>query len=156
MGRSRSLDLSAGETKTGVDADLEPGVEIRGTVDSAVDGSPLAKVSVCALFYEEIEGSWFPAMCVPTRSGGEYSLPGLWSDNYRVACSLDARELFGEGPHQEDGYFPQYFNDKPTLEAADSLNLTAPETVSAPSPNASRRRDLRLWFSTIVASARVG
>jgi hypothetical protein len=127
---AESLNLATGESKTGIDADLEPGAEIHGTIYSAVGGSPLEKVSACALFYEPILEAWLPARCVPTTNGGQYSLFGLWSDNYKVSFSADTNEIFGEGPHHEDGYFAQYFDDKSTLAAADTLAMTAPEVRS--------------------------
>lgn len=138
-----TLDVVAGETKTDVDADLEPGAEIKGTVYSAASGSPVAGVSACALFYEGILEAWLPAHCVPTSSSGAYELFALWSDSYRVVFSADFNELFGEGPRREDGYFAQYFDGKPTLAAADPLPLDAPEVMTGidghlqPKPTAS-------------------
>jgi hypothetical protein len=138
-----ALDVVAGETKIGVDADLEPGAEIKGTVYSATSGSPVAGVSACALFYEGILEAWLPAHCVPTSSSGTFELFALWSDTYRVVFSADLNEIFGEGPHKEDGYFAQYFDGKPTLAAADPLPLNAPEVITGidghlqPKPTAS-------------------
>jgi len=121
------LTVAAGETKSSVDADLEPGAEIHGAVYSAANGSPLAGVSACALFYEAVLEAWLPAHCVPTSSNGHYHLFALWSDNYKVVFSADFNEIFGEGPHYDDGYFAQYYDRKSTLAEANLLALTAPE-----------------------------
>lgn len=123
------LSLAAGETKTGIDADMEAGAEIHGTVYSAATGSQLSGVEVCALFMEEAEGGWWPARCFRTSSTGSYALFGLWTDSYKVAFSPELKEFFGEeAPEQEDdGYFKQYFDNKPTLAEADLVPLVAPE-----------------------------
>lgn len=122
------LVVAAGETKTAIDADLEAGAEIHGTVYSAVNGTPLAKVPVCALFSEEV-GEWFPIECVPTSGAGTYRLWGLPSDAYKVVFSPEFKEFFFEevSEHEDDGYFKQYFDRKPTLAEANPLEITAPE-----------------------------
>ena len=122
-----ALKVAAGETKTGIDADLETGAEIHGTVYSAATEAPLSKVSVCALFFETVLEAWWPRVCVLSSSDGQYELYSLWADNFKVVFSADFNEIFGEGPHEEDGYFAQYFNGKSTLAAADPLALTPPE-----------------------------
>jgi hypothetical protein len=124
---AETLTVAAGEAKTGVDADLETGSEIHGTVYSATTGSPLPKIRVCALFFETVLEAWWPRICVPTLSNGQYELYSLWSDNYKVVFSADYNEIFGEGPREEDGYFTQYFDGKSSLGAADLLALTPPE-----------------------------
>lgn len=123
------LALAAGETKTGIDADLEAGAEIHGTVYSAATGSPVSGVEVCALFMEEAEGGWWPARCLRTSSTGSYALFGLWTDSYKVVFSPELKEFFGEEvlEQEDDGYFTQYFDNKPTLAEADLLKLVAPE-----------------------------
>jgi hypothetical protein len=123
------LSLAAGETKTGIDADLEAGAEIRGTVYSAATGAPLQEVPVCALFVEEGGQEWRPKECVSTSSGGDYTLRSLPSTAYKVVFSLEFKDLFGGGEPEgeDDGYFTQFFNQKTTLAAADPLFLTAPE-----------------------------
>jgi hypothetical protein len=137
------FSVSGGATKMGIDADLEPGAEIQGTVYSAASGSPLSKIIVCAFFFEEIEEEWLLSTCTATTRSGGYSLAGLWYDAYRVSFSADEREIFGAGRREEDGYFAQYFDGKPTLAAADSLDLTAPQVRSGvdgylqPKPGAS-------------------
>jgi hypothetical protein len=123
------LTVAAGETKMGIDADLEAGAEIHGTVYSAATGVPLPEVPVCALFYEAVLAMWFPRVCVPTSSTGGYRLYSLFMAPYKVVFSPEYKEFFGEdvSEHEDDGYFKQYFNNKPTLAEADLLALTPPE-----------------------------
>jgi hypothetical protein len=122
------LAVAPGATKTGIDADLEPGAEIRGTVYSAVTGAPLPEVPVCALFVEEGGEDWQLRECLPTSSTGSYALLSLSTDLYKVVFSPDFKELFGEEEFEEDdGFLTQYFDHKATLAAADSLSLAAPE-----------------------------
>ena len=68
------LALATGETKTGIDADLEAGAEVRGTVYSAATGAPASEVGVCALFMEEGGEEWLLRECVPTSNAGTYAL----------------------------------------------------------------------------------
>jgi hypothetical protein len=123
------LTIAAGETKTGIDADMEPGAEIRGTVYSAATGAPVAGVPVCALFKDEGEEEWLLRECLPTSSTGSYALIQLFTGTYKVVFSPEiGKDIFGEEFEDErDGYLKQYFNQKTTLAAADPLSLTAPE-----------------------------
>jgi hypothetical protein len=123
------IALAAGETKAGIDADLEAGAEIRGTVYSAATGAPVPAVGVCALFMEEEGDDWLLRECVPTSNTGSYTLRALWTDSFKVAFSSELREFFGEEffEPERDGYLTQYFDRKPTLLAADPLSLIAPE-----------------------------
>ncbi|HEX6665484.1 MAG TPA: hypothetical protein VF081_02685 [Solirubrobacterales bacterium] len=122
------VTVATGETKTGVDADLEQGAEIRGTVYSAATGTTLAGVTVCGL-YLGAEEVWALSECRFTSGGGSYALRGLWTDSYKVAFSSELKELFGEESFvsEDDGYLTQFFNNQPTLASADPLSLAVPE-----------------------------
>ena len=124
-----SLALARGETETEVDADLEPGAEIRGAVKSADSGASLAGIPVCVLFQESALEEWWPLECEPTTGNGSYRLFGLDSDSYKVVFSPEFKDFFGEsvGEEEDDGYFTRYYDEKTTLAAADQLVLTAPE-----------------------------
>jgi len=124
-----TLALAAGETRTGVDADLEAGAEIHGTVYSATTGAPVPEVVVCAFAPFGGEGDWVFRECVPTSATGSYALNALTTDPYKVAFSLEFKEFFGEEEFEgeDDGYVTQYFDHKLTLAAADVLPLVAPE-----------------------------
>lgn len=123
------LDVTAGETKTGIDADLETGAEIDGTVYSAASGAPIPRALACALFLEEAEDEWLFSGCVRTSNAGSYAIFGLPSMSYKVVFSPELKEFFGEEifEHEDDGYFKQYFDRKATLAEANPLDVTAPE-----------------------------
>jgi hypothetical protein len=122
------LAVTAGETKTGIDADLEAGAEIRGTVHSAETGAVVGGVQVCALFADAGEAEWPLRECVLTSAAGSYALVALTTDSYKVVFSPELKEFFGEEVFEgeDDGYLNQYFNNKPTLASADVLSLVAP------------------------------
>jgi hypothetical protein len=123
------LDVAAGETKTGIDADLEMGAEIHGTVYSAASGTPIPRALACALFLEEAEEAWSLSGCARTSNTGSYEIFGLPSTSYKVVFSPEFKEFFGEEvfEHEDDGYFKQYFDRKPTLAEASQLDIAAPE-----------------------------
>lgn len=74
------VDLTAPETKSGIDATLSKGAKLVGTVKSASTGAPLAEVNVCANEEEDIYGN-----CVDTSAAGTYEIEGLPSGaNYTV------------------------------------------------------------------------
>lgn len=122
------LMVLAGETKTGIDADLEAGAEIRGTVYSAETGAAVAGVQVCALFVVEA-GEWPLRECFPTSATGSYALIALTTDSYKVVFSPEFKEFFGEEVFEgeDDGYLKQYFKNEATLASAEVLSLVAPE-----------------------------
>ncbi len=122
------LAVTAGETRTGINADLEAGAEIHGTVYSAATGSPVSGVLVCALFMEEGEEGWWLRECVRTSGAGRYALFGLSTGSYKIVFSPELKEFFGEEvfEQEDDGYFKQYFDNKPTLAEADLLPLVVP------------------------------
>ncbi len=124
------LTLTAGEIRTGIDADLEPGGVIRGTVYSAVDGSPLAGIPWCVLAYEEAAGEYRPAECWRTTKTGSYESFGLWTDSYVVAFSLETKEFFPEEEGEADGYLTQYYDGASSAATAKVLPLVAPEERS--------------------------
>ena len=121
------LAVAAGETKTGIDADLKAGAEIHGAVYSAASGVPVPGVWVCTLYPEE--GEWWLWGCVHTSSLGRYAFFGLKTDSYKVVFSPELKEFFGEevSENEDDGYLTQYFDHKPTFAAADPISLIAPE-----------------------------
>lgn len=123
------LDVAAAETKTGIDADLEMGAEIHGTVYSAASGTPIPRALACALFLEEAEDAWLLSGCVRTSNAGSYEIFGLPSTSYKVVFSPELKVFFGEEffEDEDDGYFTQYFDRKSTLAEANLLTLTAPE-----------------------------
>ena len=117
------LTLAAGDARTGIDADLEPGAVIRGTVYSAVNGAPLEGIGVCVLSADAdgVRG------CELTSHTGSYEIFGLGTSSYRVAFSPEFGGVFGE---EDDGYPTQYYDNTSDLAAASVLSLVAPEVRS--------------------------
>jgi hypothetical protein len=124
--------LAAGETKTGIDADLEAGGEIRGTVYSAETGGPAPGVGVCSLFFERAIGAWFPRVCSETGSDGSYAHFALFNAGYKVAFSPELKEFFGQEVFEgeDDGLETSFFNDQRTLEEAEMIRIVPPEVVT--------------------------
>jgi hypothetical protein len=120
------LQLTAGETKTGIDAELTLAGQIKGTVSAAATGAPLGEIPVCSI--DPAADQLYT--CVETSQSGQYTLRRLNSAQYKVVFSPDFTEFFpGEEPF-DDGYPTQFWNGKPTLAAADLIGLTAPNTVT--------------------------
>lgn len=78
-GSASIIRLSAGETRTGVDASLEEGTSISGRVTREDTGAPVADVYVSAVDSELGYG-----VGVQTSSDGTYTIGGLIRGNYTV------------------------------------------------------------------------
>jgi hypothetical protein len=74
---------------TGIDAALQPGGQIAGTVRAAATGAPLAGVEVCITTAEE---AWALG-CLKTPASGGYRFTGVWKDSFKVVFSPEAGEL---------------------------------------------------------------
>jgi hypothetical protein len=90
----------------GIDAELEEGGTIAGQVATANGGASLEFVEVCALTAGGGEQCGYP------ESSGAYEIPSLAPGAYKVRFSLG-------------GYFTQFFDDKATEAAAESVTVTA-------------------------------
>ncbi|MGN6203174.1 MAG: MSCRAMM family protein, partial [Solirubrobacterales bacterium] len=75
---AESVALGAGETVTGVDAAIETGARIEGTVNRLDGGIADDQIGVCA---RETHGF---GSCTPVVNGGTYLLPGLSPGEYKV------------------------------------------------------------------------
>jgi len=76
------VEVTAGSTKTGIDAKLKTGGEISGQVTAASGGSPLPGLEVCA---SSFGGEGQSENCASTNGGGEYLIVGLGTGEYRVS-----------------------------------------------------------------------
>ena len=104
------VDVTAGTTKTGVDAVLEKGAQIKGRVTAAATGASAPGVEVCA-FPSAGEGSFG---CAVTESTGNYTIVGLAAGSYRVY-------FYPEGNGM--GLLAQAWNNREVNEAGDLLSL---------------------------------
>lgn len=110
------LVLSVGTVASGIDAQLEPGGRITGTV---VDpkGVPLQYVMV--VVYRLSGGVWEPWSAVETARDGTYAITGLATGTYRVGFTD------WTGQHSNE-----FYNDKPTLKRADGVAVIAGQDTS--------------------------
>ncbi|MFI5005233.1 MAG: hypothetical protein ACHQE6_09495 [Solirubrobacterales bacterium] len=96
-----------------VDAALEVGGQISGSVTNAVTGTAIGGVLVCALPTSEAEYE----ACAITTNGGEYTISGLASGNYEV----------GFNGHN---YIIQYYNGVYALSEAQMVAVAEQGVVS--------------------------
>jgi hypothetical protein len=111
------LGVSAGASLSGIDAALQQGIGVSGTV-SEVGGGPVTSGStrVCALAAASKEEI---VQCTGVEMDGTYWIPGLPFGNYRISFAVDVEED-GQILHP-DGFVRQYYNGKPTFAEADVL-----------------------------------
>jgi len=121
------ISLTAGATAAGIDAQMQIGARLEGTVTDASSGAALAGIVVCLLD----AGSAKTDRCTASGAEGRYLFPGLSGGSYTVAFSPEFRELAGEEflPEENDGYLTQYYDGQPTLALATTLSLLAPGVV---------------------------
>jgi len=103
---AKQVTVAAPGAVTGVDAQLEEGGEIEGTVTSAADGAPIAGVLVCAI---ETTGQ---GSCAETGEAGQYEIRGLATGVYRVG--FDGR-----------GFAVQYYGGGSTAGTGTTVEVTA-------------------------------
>jgi 5-hydroxyisourate hydrolase-like protein (transthyretin family) len=115
------VPVTLGETESGIDAELDPGGEISGTVVADSSGQPVDETVVCSI--ETATG--FLWSCTETGFNGGYALTGLPPGGFKVGFSVELREFFGFEIEvgENDGFLTQFYNDKPTLAAAETLSL---------------------------------
>ncbi len=128
------ISVSDGSTTSGIDAALQAGATISGTVTDAITGAPLRGVDACAWgasnFY-----------CDSTNASGQYSITTVPTGSYKV--EFDPEQLYiGYTPGQPEKehwqrseyalaeYATQYWNDKFTFAAAESITATGGATTS--------------------------
>lgn len=120
------ITLMAGATISNINAALDRGGQITGTVTDAATGLPIEGVWVTA--YATVldeNGCIQEATSVRTDftdANGVYTLQPLPSNTYR----LFFRAYSGTAAH----YLDEYYNDKPDLASADPLVVTAPAVIS--------------------------
>jgi hypothetical protein len=121
------VTLAAGARQTGIDAALQTGGQIGGTVRAAATGTPLKGVEVCLT---EASETW-PLACLMTPPSGAYRFYGVWTGSFKVVFSPQANELEeGEGWGIEpDSYPTQWWNGQPSFATATPIAVTAGVTV---------------------------
>lgn len=94
------------------------GDSISGTVTDALTHSEIKGIEVCA--YSSIEEGFSPPPCVDTEAGGNYTLAGLSSGQYKVEFSAPGKSNLN--------YITQYYNGTPS--GTSSFSGALPVTVS--------------------------
>lgn len=103
------VEVSGGQTRAGIDAALEVGASIRGTVTAADTGFPVEGAWVCA------DGSHGRTGCGESSSDGSYAILGLPAGDYVVQFGLGWSERFDLAP--------QFYDGKPRRIEATTLEL---------------------------------
>lgn len=101
----------AGEDTPGIDAELEEGAEIAGSVTAAAGGEPVEGVEIC--LYSATSGN--RVRCGYSDENGDYLLFGVPGGSYKVGFGIEAFDF---------AYAPQYYDDEPTLASADAVALS--------------------------------
>ncbi|MGA9314352.1 MAG: carboxypeptidase-like regulatory domain-containing protein [Solirubrobacteraceae bacterium] len=104
--------VAGGSPALGIDAEMQPGGQISGTVTAAAGGGAVAGMGVCA--YELPVSAPPGGPCAVTNASGEYTIVGLGSGSYEVA--------FIRRGFEGDNYLPQYGRD---------VSVTAGSTTAA-------------------------
>jgi hypothetical protein len=99
---------------SGIDAVLEPGGSISGTVKNA-QGTGIAGVGVSAFY---LDGKW--ASGTGTNQNGGYTLTGLPAGSYKVLFS----------PSPDTGCSSEWYNNKATQDSAHPVSVTVPNVTS--------------------------
>jgi hypothetical protein len=112
-----AVGVTAGSATTGIDAELQTGGKISGTVRAAQGNAPLKNVEVCAA---PVIKRASPGGCTHTNSSGEYTINRLATGSYRLK--------FQPG-YEQSGFLVQYYSDQANKGAADPVSVTAGSTT---------------------------
>ena len=104
---AEAVVVNAPGTTPNVNAEMQAGGQISGTVTDASSHAPLSKIEVCAN-----DG---PSRCSSTKSNGEYTITGLATGSYTIHFTAGA-----EGGN----YLGQYWNGKTSSSAAEAVSVT--------------------------------
>ncbi|HEC84869.1 MAG TPA: hypothetical protein ENI48_06455, partial [Thioploca sp.] len=114
LNEATKVVVLAGQTTTGIHAQLAPGGSISGTVTD-LNTNPLNRIRVEAY---DTNGSWQNS--IYTNNDGNYTLGGLETGSYRLAFS-----------DYDDVYAIEYYLDKGTLETATEIQVTVGQTTAS-------------------------
>jgi hypothetical protein len=114
------VEVGGAEITEGIDAELEPGAEISGTLTEAGSHRPLGEIAVDLLnpTSHAIEGS------VKTGSLGHYVFRGLPAGGHLVAFSYE------RSPLDYDGFSTSFFDHVSSIDAATVLSPAPPRALT--------------------------
>lgn len=82
---AKAVEVAAEVPTSGIDAELEEGATISGTITAAATGAPVEKVEACAKLLEpEPERKLELERCARTGAAGEYKIDGLIAGRWSV------------------------------------------------------------------------
>lgn len=117
LNRATDVTVGSGQDVTGIDADLNEGGSIAGTVTDAT-GAPLADIFVAA-YLTEMDGEYPDFYFINftfTDEDGNYEISGLNNGKYAVEFINDVGRV-------------SYYSDKDSLEESDLVIVTTPNTT---------------------------
>jgi hypothetical protein len=114
---AKSVAVTAGGVQSGIDAELETGGRIEGTIRLAADNSPLEGVRACA---ESSSGPSGELQCVFSGPDGTYAIEHLPPGTYKVWFA----------PSPESGLAVQYWDHRIEWNYADEIEVGG-ETTTA-------------------------
>lgn len=117
LSEASTVTVGTLELAKNIDAVLELGGEIQGSVTDALSSTGLEDVEVCAL---EASTS-LPAGCTHSDAAGKYTIPSVPPGSYRVG-------FWGE--KSSAAYAPQFYDDEASFFEATPVAVTAATTTS--------------------------
>ena len=115
-GNGDPIALTQGQTRSGIDAAMVAAAKIQGTVTDAATQSPLQGVQVTVY---DTGGNYVAS--ATSGANGAYLVGGLAAGGYTVGFSADS---------SVGNYVTQYYNGKPTQQAADTISASAGQTIT--------------------------
>ena len=116
LSAATQITVATGQNATGIDAALQAGGQITGTVTDSSTGSPVSGILVYAM---TTTGQFLTS--AQTNSQGGYSLGGLTTGSYTIEFSTSS---------STQNYLPQYYNNRTTLQNADAVSVTAGQATT--------------------------
>jgi uncharacterized surface anchored protein len=116
FGSATAVLVNGGSTTTGVDAALQQGAIVSGTITDASTTDDV-QGAVVSIFDPNNPGIDVAQSC--TAANGSYTLEGIPSGTYSL--EFDTTDSFCGAPQN---YVTQYYNDEPTADSANSFTLT--------------------------------
>ena len=104
--------VATGATAAGVDAAMEPGGIVSGTVTDATSDEPVEDVEVCV---HRSGGVGFLSRCAATGFDGRYAIAGLPGGGYKVSFGPSSSDL---------DHASQWYSGQQTGAAADSVTVS--------------------------------
>ena len=112
-----TVTVTSGATTSGIDAAMQEGGKVTGTVTDAATHEPIGGVEVCP---NQTAPPYHYYECGYTDPSGDYTIAPLYTGTLKIHFY---------SPYESD-YADQYYNNKPTEAQADVVSVTQGSTVS--------------------------